>query len=85
MASPVYKILVIDTAIEMVLAVTAALKGERFSVISCSNSLKAIALAEQEIPHLVLVNLIMPELDGIDICLALRHKAALINTLIVEN
>ena len=83
MANPIHKILVIDTDTEIISAVTTALKGEEFSVISSSNSREAIKIAEKELPQLVLVDLLMPELDGIDICIELRHNPELSNTLIV--
>ncbi len=83
MASPIHKILVIDSDSEIISAITTALKGEEFSVISSRNSREAIKIAETELPQLVLVDLLMPELDGIDICIELRHKPELSNTLIV--
>ncbi len=83
MADRIHKILVIDNDYEIILAVTAALKGEEFSVISSSNSFEAIKLAEKERPHVVLVELLMPNLNGIDICIELRHKPELSNTFIV--
>jgi two-component system alkaline phosphatase synthesis response regulator PhoP len=78
-----FKILLIDTDEEMISIVESTLKSEGFSVISSKNSKEAIKLAVEELPHLVLVDLLMPELDGIDICIELRHKPELANTLIV--
>lgn len=78
-----FKILLIDTDAEVISAMTAALTAEGFSVISSSDSREAIRLATEELPHLVLVDLLMPELDGIDISIELRSKPALESTLIV--
>lgn len=83
MLSANFKILVIDTDIELVAALQQALIAEGFSVISSSVSKEAIKLAIEEKPHLILVELLMPELDGIDICIELRSKHELENTLIV--
>lgn len=83
MASPHFKILLIDTDLEVLATVELALKTEGFSIISSANSREAIKLAVEELPQLVLVDLLMPELDGIDICIELRHKPELENTLIV--
>ena len=83
MTSSNFKILIIDTDVELIAAVEQALKAEGFSVIISGNSQRAIQLAKEEQPQLVLVELLMPELDGIDICLELRHKPELTNTLIV--
>lgn len=78
-----FKILVIDTDAEVISATETALKQEGFDVVSSTNSREAIKIAMAELPHLVLVDLLMPELDGIDICMELRHKLELENTLIV--
>lgn len=78
-----FKILLIDTDIEVLATVELALKAEGFSVITSKDSRKAIQIATEELPQLVLVDLLMPELDGIDICIELRHKPELENTLIV--
>ena len=78
-----FKILLIDTDEELLSVIESALKSEGFSVFSSKNSKEAIKIATSELPHLVLVDLLMPELDGIDICIELRHKPELENTLIV--
>ena len=78
-----FKILLIDIDVEVLATVELALKAEGFSVITSKNSREAIKKAVEEIPQLVLVDLLMPELDGIDICIELRHKPELENTLIV--
>ncbi len=77
------KILVIDTNLETLSTIELALKSEGFKVLSCSNSKEAIRLCKEELPHLVLVDLLMPELDGIDICLELRQDENLKDALIV--
>jgi two-component system, OmpR family, alkaline phosphatase synthesis response regulator PhoP len=76
-------ILLIDTNVEMLANIEAALKAEGFKVFVSTNSHQAIQLAKQEQPNLILVDLLMPELDGIDICLELRQDEKLKNTLIV--
>ena len=78
-----FKILVIATDEEFLLEATAALKAEGFAVVTSTNSREALQLATDELPQLVLLDLLMPELDGIDICLEIRQKPALISTLIV--
>ncbi len=78
-----FKILLIDTDAELLLAIEHALTSEGFVVITSKNSREAINLAVEALPQLVLVDLLMPDLDGIDICIELRHKPELENTLIV--
>ncbi len=78
-----FKILLIDSDEEVISTVASSLKNEGFSVFCSTNSRYAIQLAATELPHLVLVDLLMNELDGIDICLELRQNPELENTLIV--
>lgn len=78
-----FKILIIDTEAEVISSVVSILKAEGFSVSTCSNSREAIQLAVSNAPELILVDLLMPEMDGIDICIELRKKPELKNSLIV--
>ncbi len=78
-----FKILVIDTDKELLSAVKTALKAEGFQIILSSNSCEAIQLAEEEQPQLVLLDLLMPDLDGIDICIELKRKPQMSSTIIV--
>jgi two-component system alkaline phosphatase synthesis response regulator PhoP len=83
MASTNFKILIIDSDNELLATLTTILKNENFLVICSNNSKKAIQLASEELPHLILVDLLMPELDGIDICIELKKKEELADSLIV--
>jgi two-component system alkaline phosphatase synthesis response regulator PhoP len=78
-----FKILIIDTEVEVISTVVSILKTEGFSVLTSSDSREAIQMAIVNQPELVLVDLLMPDLDGIDICLELRKKPELKNSLIV--
>ncbi len=83
MAATDFKILIIDTDEEILSSVQTALKTEGFQTKVCSNSREAIRIAKEEQPQLVLLELLMPELDGIDISIELRQNVELENTLIV--
>jgi two-component system alkaline phosphatase synthesis response regulator PhoP len=78
-----FKILLIDSDKEQLTSVELALKAENFIVFSTTNSKDAIRIALEEQPHLVLLELVMPELDGIDICIELRKHIQLNGTLVV--
>lgn len=78
-----FKILLIDTDEEFLSEVKDALKAEGFIVVTSTKSREAIQLAIDECPQLVLLDLLMPELDGIDICIEIRNVPELINTLVV--
>jgi two-component system, OmpR family, alkaline phosphatase synthesis response regulator PhoP len=78
-----FKILIIDMDAEVISATEQALKAEGFAVVSSTEARKAIKIATEELPQLILVDLLMNELDGIDICLELRQQPELADTLIV--
>jgi two-component system alkaline phosphatase synthesis response regulator PhoP len=80
-----FKILVIDTDTEMLEIVSQTLRSEGFNVLISTDSKEAIQIAKEELPQLLLVDLLMPVLDGIDICIELRQYEALSNSLIVFN
>lgn len=67
-----YKILAIDDHPETLSIVTATLKGHGYRVVSSLSPIKALELAEKELPDLVLVDLNMPEMDGNEVCRHLR-------------
>lgn len=66
-----YKILIIDTDDVSITMASAALEAAGYTVIVSHHSEKAIQLAKDEMPDLVLLELNMPEMDGIDVCIEL--------------
>lgn len=78
-----FKILLIDNDPAALTDTLSVLKAEGFNVLTSSDSEEAIKTAKEESPQLILVDLLMPVLDGIDICLELRHDERLADTLIV--
>lgn len=78
-----FTILLIDSEIEQLKTTETILKQEGFQVITSTQSKEGIALSQEEKPNLILLELVMPELDGIDICIELRKLESLNDTLIV--
>jgi CheY-like chemotaxis protein len=68
-------ILVADDAADVVLTVQAMLAPEGYKLITCSDGKAALQLAIQHLPDLVLLDWQMPEMDGIEVCRALRRAA----------
>lgn len=83
MTAPHFKILFIDNDPEILEVLSGAFRAEGFVVTTSSVSKEAIQLAKDELPELVIVEVLMPVLDGIDICIELRNVESLANTLIV--
>lgn len=77
------KILAIDNDLLVLDFVKSNLEREGFLVLTCETSEEGIRMAKQEIPDLILLEIAMPEIDGIEICLQLRaleilRKSALV-------
>jgi two-component system alkaline phosphatase synthesis response regulator PhoP len=78
-----FKILLIDNDPEILDSLSTILKTEGFIVFTSCVSREAINIAKEEGPELVIVEVLMPVLDGIDICIELRKEESLAHTLIV--
>jgi two-component system alkaline phosphatase synthesis response regulator PhoP len=83
MAFKDFKILVIDSNSDLLSTIESALKAEGFSVFTTTDSNEAIKLAKKELPQLIILDLLMAELDGIDLCIEFRLDKSLSDTLIV--
>ncbi len=78
-----YKILIVDDEPDIIEFLTYNLKREGFNIFSANNGNSAIEMAQQLIPHLILLDVMMPGMDGIEACEKMREIKALDNTLIV--
>ncbi|MBN1184354.1 MAG: response regulator transcription factor [Bacteroidales bacterium] len=77
-----YKILIVDDEEDIVEFLSYNIQKEGYRVFGARNGLSAIELARKELPHLILMDVMMPEMDGIETCEELRKIAALNNTII---
>ena len=71
----VEKVLVVDDEESIRDLLNSFLKREGYEVVLASNGEEAIKLAETESPHLILMDIIMPGLDGIETCKRLKEEA----------
>lgn len=75
----IYKILLVDDENDILEFVGYNLRKEGFDVYTASNGMEAIRLAEEVMPHLILLDVMMPEMDGIETCEVIRHNPKLKN------
>jgi DNA-binding response OmpR family regulator len=66
------KILVVDDEEPIRELLRRLLEHQGYEAILASNGQEAVRLAESDIPDLIILDMIMPELDGINACLALK-------------
>ncbi|MBN2487179.1 MAG: response regulator transcription factor [Bacteroidales bacterium] len=77
-----YKLLIVDDEPDIIEFLSYNLKKEGFAIFTAMNGKKAIETARQIAPHLILLDVMMPEMDGIETCERLREIPALNKTLI---
>src|SRR6185369_351200 len=69
-------ILMVDDEPSCLQVLTAALSGMDYRLICATNAADALKLARDRNPHLLLLDVVMPEMDGFAICDRLRKEAA---------
>src|SRR5258708_40181963 len=69
------RVLVIDDEADLVELVKYNLEKEGFQVISASNGLDGLRMAQWDTPDLVVLDLMMPGMDGLEVCRHLRRDA----------
>jgi two-component system alkaline phosphatase synthesis response regulator PhoP len=78
-----YKILLVDDEPDVLEFLSYNLKKEGYTVFKAKNGLKGLEIAEEATPHLIILDVMMPEMDGLDACRAIRAIPALKASLIV--
>lgn len=73
------KILVVDDEEHIVQLITFNLEKNGYKVISANNGVDGLKMAKNELPQLVLLDLMLPELDGYDVCREIRRDNSISN------
>jgi two-component system alkaline phosphatase synthesis response regulator PhoP len=76
------KILLVDDEQDILDMLSYLLKKEGFEVFSANNGKKGIELAKRIIPDLIILDVMMPEMDGIETCIKLSEIDALSQSII---
>ncbi|GGG93731.1 DNA-binding response regulator [Polaribacter pacificus] len=76
------KILLVDDEPDILEIVGYNLKNEGYQVFTATNGLEALKTAKKVIPHLILLDIMMPEMDGIEACEKIRKVTTLEHVII---
>jgi two-component system, OmpR family, alkaline phosphatase synthesis response regulator PhoP len=68
------KILVIDDEVKIVEICSDYLHAANFDVITAGDGLKGLALARSQKPDLIVLDLMLPGMDGLEVCRTLRRE-----------
>ncbi|RMG80956.1 MAG: DNA-binding response regulator, partial [Bacteroidetes bacterium] len=77
------KILIVDDDPDIIELLSFHLKKEGFEVTAAYNGKEALKIAESTLFDLIILDVMMPEIDGVEVCRELREKEKYKNTLIV--
>lgn len=70
------KILLVDDSATVLMMERMILAAERFEVLTANNGLEAQEKARRELPDLILMDIVMPKVTGLEACKALRADPA---------
>ncbi|MCX7046248.1 MAG: response regulator [Candidatus Sumerlaeota bacterium] len=68
------KVLAVDDESDILLIIHTSLESEGFDVVTASNGFDALALAEEAKPDLIVLDIMMPEMDGFEVMKRLRDN-----------
>ncbi len=77
-----HKILLVDDEPDILEFVGYNIRKEGYSLITCSNGKDALEIAQKELPQLIILDIMMPGMDGIETCKEMRKIPVLKRTLI---
>ncbi|CAA0163209.1 response regulator transcription factor [Tenacibaculum maritimum] len=76
------KILLVDDEPDILEIVGYNLKSEGYQIFTASNGVEAVKAAKKIFPHLILLDIMMPEMDGIEACEKIRKIKSFENVII---
>lgn len=76
------KILLVDDEPDILEIVSYNLANEGYQVMTAKNGIEAVAKAKKKQPHLIILDVMMPEMDGIEACEIIRSTPGLENCII---
>lgn len=77
-----YRLLLVDDEPDILEFVGYNLRKEGFQVFTASNGKEGLKLADEVKPHLIILDVMMPEMDGIEVCEEIRRNDRLKNVVI---
>lgn len=77
-----YKILLVDDEPDILEFLSYNLKKEGYNVFTANNGKEAVTVAKKESPHLIILDVMMPDMDGIETCREIRDIPGLKDVMI---
>tara|TARA_B100000902_G_scaffold399547_1_gene470944 strand:+ start:1887 stop:2552 length:666 start_codon:yes stop_codon:yes gene_type:complete len=77
------KVLIVDDEKDILEFLSYNLKKEGFDIFTANNGEEGLKIAKLQLPDLIILDVMMPEMDGIETCEKIRLEKSLDNTLIL--
>lgn len=69
------EILIVEDELEIARLIQLSLEKEGFSCHSCRDGVNALQVFQEQQPDLIILDLMLPELDGLEVCARIRQKS----------
>ncbi|OQW95334.1 MAG: hypothetical protein BWK79_02810 [Beggiatoa sp. IS2] len=69
------KILIVDDVSTNITILSHILTTKRFEVLIAKNGESALSIAESQVPHLILLDIILPDMNGFEVCRQLKMQS----------
>ncbi len=76
------KVLIVDDEVDFLIDLRHHLQKEKYQVLTAASGKEAIACARKENPNLIILDINMPEMDGVEVCRHIRELPEFSNTII---
>ena len=77
------KVLLVDDEPDVIEILTYNLSNQGYEIFSANDGIKAIKVANKILPNLIIMDVMMPNMDGIEACELLRKSSKFNNTIIM--
>lgn len=67
------KVLIVDDELEICEMLSLYLEGERYQIIIAENGRQALMRAREQKPDIIILDIFLPDMDGIEVCQELRN------------